>query len=79
MERLRSVGLLGRLKGFNFFWNFSTKICSPSLARTTGHNLHGTHRKRSGATGTDRTGVAQPDPISIELNGRAARAIWCRN
>jgi hypothetical protein len=43
------------------------KFCSTSPARATGHNLHGTHRKRSGATGTDRTGVAQPDSIRIDF------------
>jgi hypothetical protein len=64
-------------KGLQIFvGNFSAKFCSTSPARTAGHNLHGTHRKRSGASGT---GVAQPDSISIELHGHAARAIWCRN
>jgi hypothetical protein len=75
MKLLRSIGLLGRLKGpSNYFLESSAEFCSTSPARTTGHNLHGTHRKRSGATGTDRIGVAQPDSISIELHGRAARA-----
>jgi hypothetical protein len=71
--KLRSIGPWSSQGGFKFFWEFFDEICFHRRA-PTGHNLDSTHRKRSGATGTDNSDDAQPDCISIERHGHAARA-----
>jgi len=71
MERLRSNGLLDRLKGVSICFGISRRTFArlhwralpviTSTARTVNAQGH-------------RTGVAQTGSISIELHGRAARA-----